>query len=171
MRIRASPRPYLGHTGPDRPLKEDTVTTETPEIVSASLQQALVDLIDLSLQAKQAHWNVHGPQFRSAHLQLDEVVAEVRAFSDDVAERLAALGGHPDGRAATVASESTVESYEGGSVSADKVVVQFAERLAAAADRIKEELPELEVDMPSQDLLTGIAFALEKQAWMFRSMH
>lgn len=147
------------------------MSTDTPEIVVASLQQALVDLIDISLQAKQAHWNVYGPQFRSAHLQLDEVVDEVRTFSDDVAERLAALGGHPDGRAATVAADSTVEAYEAGAVSADKVVQQFAERLATVATRIKEELPELDVDMPSQDLLTGIAFALEKQAWMFRSMH
>ena len=147
------------------------MTTETPEIVTESLQQALVDLIDLSLQAKQAHWNVYGPQFRAVHLQLDEVVAELRVWSDDVAERLAAIGTHPDGRAATVAGTSAVEAYESGAVAADKVVQQFAERLAAAANRIKDELTELEQDLPSQDLLTGIAFGLEKQAWMFRASH
>jgi len=144
---------------------------KTPEIVAASLQQALVDLIDLSLQAKQAHWNVYGPQFRSVHFQLDDVVAELRVWSDDVAERLAALGEHPDGRAATVASTSAVEAYEAGAVAADKVIQQFAERLTAAGERIQGELPELEADLPSQDLLTGIAFGLEKQAWMFRASH
>lgn len=147
------------------------MSTPTPEIVTASLQQALVDLIDLSLQAKQAHWNVYGPQFRAVHLQLDDVVADLRLWSDDVAERMSALGEHPDGRAATVAGESAVEAYEAGSVAADKVVQQFAERLAAAATRIKEELPELEVDMPTQDLLTGVAFGLDKHAWMFRASH
>lgn len=145
--------------------------TETPEIVTASLQQALVDLIDLSLQAKQAHWNVYGPQFRAVHLHLDEIVDELRIWSDDVAERLAALGTSPDGRAGTVAADSAVESYDAGAVAADKVVVQFAERLSAAADRIKDELPELEPDLPSQDLLTTIAFGLEKHAWMFRASH
>ncbi|WP_454301632.1 Dps family protein [Salana multivorans] len=144
---------------------------QTPEIVKASLQQALVDLVDLSLQAKQAHWNVYGPQFRSVHLQLDEIVAELRLWSDDVAERLAALGEHPDGRAATVASTSAVEAYEAGSVASDKVVRQFAERLGTAADRIEGELPQLEVDLPTQDLLTGIAFGLRKQAWMFNASH
>ncbi|TNU74803.1 DNA starvation/stationary phase protection protein [Miniimonas arenae] len=143
----------------------------TPEIVTSSLQQALVDLIDLSLQAKQAHWNVCGPQFRSVHLQLDDVVADVRTWSDDVAERLVAIGGTPDGRAATVAAESAVEQYESGAVASDKVIQQFAERLSATAERIKEELPELEVDLPSQDLLIGVAFGLEKHAWMFRASH
>lgn len=147
------------------------MSTETPEIVTDSLQQALVDLIDLSLQAKQAHWNVYGPQFRAVHLHLDEIVDELRLWSDDVAERLAALGTAPDGRAATVAADSAVEGYEAGSVAADKVVVQFAERLTAAAARVKDELPELESDLPSQDLLTTIAFGLEKHAWMFRASH
>lgn len=147
------------------------MNTEIPEIVTASLQQSLVDLIDISLQAKQAHWNVYGPQFRSVHLQLDEVVAEVRTWSDDVAERLVAIGGSPDGRAATVASDSAVEAYEAGAVGSDKVIQQFAERLAAAAARIKDVLPELDIDMPTQDLLISIAFGLEKQAWMFRAAH
>ena len=145
------------------------MSTPAPAIVTTSLQQALVDLIDLSLQAKQAHWNVYGPQFRSVHLQLDEVVALLRTASDDVAERLVAVGGVPDGRASTVVGSSTVESYEAGAVAADKVIAQFEERLGAAATRIRDELPELESDLPSQDLLTGIAFQLEKQAWMFRA--
>jgi starvation-inducible DNA-binding protein len=40
---------------------------------AAELQTVLVDLIDLGLQGKQAHWNVVGPQFRTLHLELDEV--------------------------------------------------------------------------------------------------
>ena len=145
------------------------MSTPSTEIVTTSLQQALVDLIDLSLQAKQAHWNVYGPQFRSVHLQLDEVVALLRVASDDVAERLVAVGGLPDGRASAIVASSTVETYEAGAVAADKVIAQFEERLSAAATRIRDELPELESDLPSQDLLTGIAYQLEKQAWMFRA--
>lgn len=145
------------------------MSTPAPEIVTASLQQALVDLIDLSLQAKQAHWNVYGAQFRSVHLQLDEVTALLRTAADDVAERLAAVGGHPDGRASTVVADSAVATGESGAVATDKVVAQFEERLTAAATRIRDELPELESDLPTQDLLTGVAFQLEKQAWMFRA--
>ncbi|KAE8764795.1 Dps family protein [Georgenia thermotolerans] len=141
-----------------------------PAIVETSLQQALVDLVDLALQGKQAHWNLHGPRFRSVHLQLDEIIAEVRAGSDEVAERLVAVGGTPDGRAAAVAEGSGLPQLDGGPLADDKVIRMFEERLQGAADRMKERLDELdETDPLSADLLIGIARGLEKQAWMLRA--
>lgn len=146
------------------------MATTPSEIVSTSLQEALADLIDLSLQGKQAHWNIHGPHFRSVHLQLDAVIDDVRTWSDDVAERLVTVGGTPDGRAGTVASSSQVEKIDGGPLSTDKVIRQFDERLTAAAARIREHLPELESeDLITQDLLIGVVAGLEKHAWMFRA--
>ena len=140
------------------------------EKVVASLQETLVDLVDLSLQAKQAHWNIYGSHFRSVHLQLDEVTDEVRLASDDVAERLVAIGGEPDGRAATVASSTQVAELSGGRLADDKVIRQFEERLQGVADRIKGHLDKVEEEDPlSHDLLVGIATGLEKQAWMFRA--
>ena len=55
------------------------------------LQWVLVDLIELHLQGKQAHWNVVGQNFRDLHLQLDEIVDAAREFNDAIAERLRAL--------------------------------------------------------------------------------
>ena len=69
------------------------MTDQLSPVVDKALQQALVDLTDLSLLGKQAHWNIQGSRFRALHLQLDEIVEEVRVGADDVAERLAALGG------------------------------------------------------------------------------
>ncbi|NED90608.1 DNA starvation/stationary phase protection protein, partial [Streptomyces sp. SID11233] len=65
------------------------------KIVSDALQGALVDLVDLSLVAKQIHWNVIGPRFRSVHLQLDDVVDSARTHMDEVAERASTLGVSP----------------------------------------------------------------------------
>ena len=73
---------------------------------ATELQAVLVDLIDLSLQGKQAHWNVVGPQFRTLHLELDEVVEDARKWADDVAERLRALGVAADGRASMIAKRT-----------------------------------------------------------------
>src|SRR5207253_2079270 len=67
------------------------------EEVGHQLQSLLVELIDLSLIGKQLHWNVEGPQFRSLHLQLDELVESWRELSDQVAERAVAIGVAPDG--------------------------------------------------------------------------
>lgn len=138
--------------------------------VLSSLQEALVDLIDLGLQGKQAHWNLYGPHFRSIHLQLDEVIDEVRVASDDIAERLVTIGGEPDGRAPTVARSSQVEELPAGLLPVDKVIRQFEERLQAAADRMKLNITAIEADDPlSQDMLIGVAAGLEKQAWMLRA--
>ena len=84
-----------------------TVTSALPDearrTTGDALQGALVDLIDLSLLGKQAHWNLRGRNFRSVHLQLDEVVDLARAHMDTVAERAVAIGVNPDGRPRTVA--------------------------------------------------------------------
>jgi starvation-inducible DNA-binding protein len=71
-----------------------------------TLQGALIDLIDLAMAAKQAHWNVCGPGFRSLHLHLDEIASVVRDLADDMAERAVALGASPDGRPASVAAHT-----------------------------------------------------------------
>ena len=68
--------------------------------LAGDLQSVLVDLIELHLQGKQAHWNVVGKNFRDLHLQLDEVVDAAREFSDAVAERLRALHATAHRRAA-----------------------------------------------------------------------
>ena len=82
------------------------------DITGAALQATLVDLVDLSLVAKQAHWNLVGRQFHDVHLHLDELVEKARKYSDQVAERAAAIGVSPDGRAATVASDSRVPDID-----------------------------------------------------------
>lgn len=138
-------------------------------VVVEKLQAALVDLIDLSLEGKQAHWNVVGPHFRAVHLQLDEIIEDLRAWSDDVAERLAAIGASPDGRAATVASDSDVQNFDGGQLGDDKIIRVYSEQLTGVSERLQAALPELEEDLASQDLLIGIVTGLDKHAWMMRS--
>ena len=146
------------------------MTDQLSPVVDKALQQALVDLTDLSLLGTQAHWNIQGSRFRALHLQLDEIVEEVRVGADDVAERLAALGGTPDGRAATVAAQTGLKQIEAGVLKVDDVYPQFEELLMGASDRIKATLDAVdEVDHLTNDLLIGIARGLEKQAWMLRS--
>jgi starvation-inducible DNA-binding protein len=129
----------------------------------------LVDLLDLGLQAKQAHWNVQGPNFRSVHLELDEVVDSLLGWQDEVAERVAAIGGSPDGRPVTIVQTSQVEPLSSGHLAADSVVALFASRLDAAARRIEAKLGELDADLPSQDVLIGVVAGLDKAAWFFRA--
>jgi starvation-inducible DNA-binding protein len=140
------------------------------KIVSEALQGALVDLVDLSLVAKQIHWNVVGPRFRSVHLQLDEVVDSARLHSDSVAERASALGVSPDGRAATVASSSGIGVVQNGWVKDVDAVGSLVDALGAVIGRMRERVESTETADPvSQDLLIGITADLEKHHWMFQA--
>ncbi|MDQ0583856.1 Dps family protein [Streptomyces rishiriensis] len=138
--------------------------------VSEALQGALVDLIDLSLVAKQVHWNVVGPRFRSVHLQLDEVVDVARAHSDTVAERASALGVSPDGRAATVAAGSGIGAVPAGWVKDSDAVDALVAALGAAITRMRERVAGTgDADPVSQDIFIGITADLEKHHWMFQA--
>ncbi|MDK1346805.1 DNA starvation/stationary phase protection protein [Streptomyces sp. 378] len=138
--------------------------------VSEALQGALVDLVDLALVAKQIHWNVVGPRFRSVHLQLDEVVDTARKYSDTVAERSAALGISPDGRAATVAVGSGIGVTPEGWVDDTTAVSALVEALGAVITRMRERVETTgEPDPVSQDIFIGITADLEKHHWMFQA--
>jgi starvation-inducible DNA-binding protein len=133
------------------------------------LQGQLVDLIDLSLLGKQAHWNLAGPNFRSLHLQLDEFIEQWRDLSDEVAERAVALGIAPDGQAAAVAAQSEIDGLPAAQISDSDVVLGFAHRISSAVYRARERMDRLEeLDLASQDLLIEVVRVLEKQLWMFR---
>src|ERR1700710_2762932 len=104
---------------------------KAPKELTDSLQQVLVDLIELHVQGKQAHWNVVGKNFRDLHLQLDEIIDSAREFSDTIAERMRALYITPDGRAASVAEQSSLPAYPEGEVDTAETVDLITERLYA----------------------------------------
>ncbi|MFF8957249.1 Dps family protein [Streptomyces sp. NPDC014894] len=138
--------------------------------VGEALRGALVDLVDLSLVAKQVHWNVVGPRFRSVHLQLDEVVDTARLHSDTVAERCSAIGVSPDGRSATVASQSAIGAVPEGWIKDGDAVQVLVRALDAVIVRMRERVSVTgDPDPVSQDILIGLTADLEKHAWMFQA--
>jgi starvation-inducible DNA-binding protein len=135
-----------------------------------ALQATLVELIDLSLQAKQAHWNVVGPNFKPVHEFLDELTAEYRDWYDLVAERLTAIGVSPDGRGATVAGSTPIPGLPAGPIGDQVVLAAFDERVTLVALNVRGRADELgELDLASQDLFIEILRGLEKQRWMLRA--
>ncbi|MDH6123933.1 DNA starvation/stationary phase protection protein [Kitasatospora sp. GP82] len=137
------------------------------KVVGEALQGALVDLIDLSLMAKQLHWNVVGPRFRSVHLQLDEVVGLARRHADTVAERAAAVGFSPDGRARTVSASSGIAAAPEGAVTDSATVGTLVAALGAVITRMRERIAATAAPDPvSQDILIGLTADLEKYSWM-----
>jgi len=132
-----------------------------------NLQKVLVDLVELHLQGKQAHWNVVGKNFRDLHLQLDEIIDDAREFSDVVAERLRALHAAPDGRSDTVAATTTLPEYPNGEIDTAETVDLITARLEATVGTMREVHDEVDEEDPtSADILHGIIEKLEQYAWM-----
>ena len=133
------------------------------------LQKVLANMLDLGLVTKQAHWNITGPNFLPVHTHLDLVYTQALASQDLVAERITALKGFPDGRAATVAATSSLAPAVEGKQVDTEVVEDFAKRLEGLSASISAMFADLEGDLATQDILIGIVAGLDKDAWFFRS--
>ncbi|SHK13695.1 starvation-inducible DNA-binding protein [Pseudonocardia thermophila] len=143
-------------------------TTSIPATVGTDLQDTLVELTDLHLQAKQLHWNVKGRHFRNVHLHLDELTSIAREAADTVAERAVTIGFPPDARAMTVAKNSPLPDAVEGRITDAAAVDHVVALLTVITDRLRERIVRIaDMDPVSQDMLIGVATDLEKQLWMF----
>jgi starvation-inducible DNA-binding protein len=144
--------------------------TDTADDVIAILQNRLHALNDLALTLKHIHWNVVGPQFIAVHTMLDPQVEAVREMVDDVAERIATLGGSPKGTPGALVAERSWDDYSVGRSDAiahlgalDLVYSGVIEDHRTAIDKTEEP------DPVTQDLLITQAGQLEQYQWFVRA--
>lgn len=138
----------------------------SPQLLE-SLQRVLVDLIELHIQGKQAHWNVVGKNFRDLHLQLDEIIADARLFSDTIAERTRALHGIPDGRSSTVSRTTTLPAFPDGEVDTAETVDLVTARLDRTVATLRDVHDAVDEEDPTTaDILHQIIERLEQYSWM-----
>ena len=130
------------------------------------MQSVLVDFIALQLVAKQAHWNIVGPNFRDLHLNLDEVVDIARTGSDSIAERMRALHATADGRPSVVAEQSSLPEFPAGEVTTHDAIdlsVRAVEATVATMRTVHDEVDE--ADPTTADIFHEFIASLEQQAW------
>jgi len=143
---------------------------DAPPSLPQNLQRVLVDLIELHLQGKQAHWNLIGTNFRDLHLQLDEIVDAAREASDTIAERMRALNAIPDGQSDTVTATTTLPAFPPAELNTTDVVDLVTTRIYATVDTIRTVHDDVDAADPSTaDLLHIIIDDMEKAAWMLKS--
>jgi starvation-inducible DNA-binding protein len=135
-----------------------------------NLQRILVDLVELHLQGKQAHWNVVGTNFRDLHLQLDELVDFAREGSDIIAERMRALDAVPDGRSDTVVVTTSLPRFPAHEHSTAEVVAEITTRIYATVATLRTVHDAVDAEDPSTaDILHEQIDGLEKLAWLIKS--
>lgn len=140
--------------------------------VGEHLQQILVNLIDLQLVGKQAHWNVVGSSFIGLHEKLDELVVAAREFGDDVAERMRAVFVVPDGRTDTVASKTTLPEFPKGEQNIAATVDHTVAAINAVNASVRLYHDDIDAEDPTTaDMLHGILERLEQLAWMVGALN
>lgn len=148
------------------------LSTDAREQSVGTLQTWLPCLIAGALRLKQAHWNLRGMRFKSVHEQLDEILEDHRTAIDDVAERIATLGGAADGLPQTVASTNALGSFPAGLLTVEQAITTICEDLAVTVREGRKCISSLgEVDPVSQDLAIAIVGTIEKHHWMLHSQN
>lgn len=135
--------------------------------LTTNMQAVLVDLIELHVQGKQAHWNIVGTNFRDLHLQLDEIIDSARAFADDLAERMRALHALPDGRSATVTKSTSLAEFPNGLINTKDAIERIVAALEAAVGTMRKVHDEVDEEDPTTaDLLHEFIAKFEQYAWL-----
>jgi starvation-inducible DNA-binding protein len=132
------------------------------------LNRNLALAIDLERQAKQAHWNVKGPNFIALHELFDKVAETAEEFTDLLAERATALGGTAEGRLHAVVETSSLPRYPSDIVSEREHVDAFSTALAAFGKSARDAIEEAERfgDADTADVFTEISRETDKQLWL-----
>jgi len=138
--------------------------------VTSLLGDRLASLLDLHLTLKHVHWNVTGPTFIGVHEMLDEHTVAVRTMSDDVAERIATLGGVPEGTPGAIVRRRRWDDYGVGRASVRTHMEALDSVYHGVISDHRSAIDETaELDPVTEDLLVGQAKQLELYHWFVRS--
>src|SRR5215475_1407664 len=121
------------------------------------LNGRLADAIDLGTQAKQAHWNVKGPNFIALHELFDKVAEHVEDHIDTLAERITALGGTAHGTIGVVSRTTTLKPYPEDITDGVQHIEALSSAIADFGTKARKAIDEAARagDADTSDLFTG----------------
>jgi len=135
------------------------------------LNSRLADAIDLGTQAKQAHWNVKGPNFIALHELFDEIAEHIEDHVDTLAERITALGGTAHGTIAAVSRTSTLAAYPDDITDGIQHVDALSRAVADFGAKVRKAIDESARagDADTSDLFTGMSREIDKDLWFLEA--
>jgi starvation-inducible DNA-binding protein len=135
------------------------------------LNARLADAIDLQTQAKQAHWNVKGPNFIALHELFDRINEDAKDSVDEIAERVVQLGGVAEGTLRMAARRSSLSEYPVNAVDGRSHVEAISSVLAAFGKAARQAIAQVNDlgDLDSADMFTEISCDIDKRLWLVES--
>jgi starvation-inducible DNA-binding protein len=152
------------------PTSVDIPASDRTKVVRI-LNQHLADAADMWSQAKQAHWNVKGPDFWQLHKLFDEVAGEAANWADLCAERVTALGGFATGTVRMAATGSTLPEFPADITDSMDYVRAVAQRLAAFTTSARGAIDAADKlgDANTADLFTEISRCADKYLYFLEA--
>ncbi len=138
--------------------------------IAKALNLVLADSYALMAQSHFCHWNVEGPSFFALHAAFEEQYTELFTASDEIAERVRALGHYAEGGLTNLAKLAGIPEQI-APANAETLVSGLAaahEKLIADATTARD-LAAGNGDAETEDLLIARITVHEKTLWMLKS--
>src|SRR5688572_5975186 len=147
------------------------IDAEGRKALADGLSHLLADTYTLYVKTHNFHWNVTGPMFRTLHMMFEEQYKTLAEATDEIAERIRALG-HPAPGSFSRFAELTSIEEETGVPSAEEMIRQLVRGHEAVVRTARTVFASAESndDQVTVDLLTERMQVHEKTAWMLRSL-
>jgi starvation-inducible DNA-binding protein len=148
------------------------VTPAKREQVAEALSRFLATTFTLYMETLNFHWNVTGEHFMTLHTLFEEQYEELRLASDEIAERVRALGVVCPGTFREFGKLSAISEPESLPKSEMNMVEQLLKHheLASKEANAVLEIAEKASDDVSVDMMVGRMKVHDKTAWMLRSI-
>lgn len=156
----------------DAPRIDTGLTDDARQRIADGLGNVLADTYTLYLRTHYYHWNVTGPFFQTLHNVFEEQYQGLWTSTDDIAERIRALGVFSPGTYKEFSERSSLPEDTPGQIpKAEAMVANLVKGHETVVRTIRPVLAEAEDagDEVSADLLIGRMTFHEKTAWMLRS--
>lgn len=143
------------------------INDETAKKMVELLNYNLANLIDLSMDSKQCHWNLQGKGFIGVHQLLDDTYERLTEAYDTVAERIVILGGRANGISRRVTEDSILEPYPTEITEIDQHVRELTNRYKIVAEELRKAIDSAGEagDEDTADLFTEVSRTIDKDAW------
>jgi len=139
--------------------------------VAEILNKLLADHNVLYTKARNAHWNVVGPDFHAQHLFFETIYDALAETIDEIAERVRAIGHYAVGSLKEFLDLTQLSEEKPAKNDSQSYIKALLNDFESVIISIRGDLDKIEKtgDAGTEDFLVGIMEAHEKTAWMLRS--
>lgn len=147
------------------------IKDQDSKVVAGVLNKLLADENVLYNKARNAHWNVEGPDFHAQHLFFESLYSELAEIIDEVAERVRSIGHYAVGSMKEFLELTQLTETKYKKNDSQGFISELLNDYESLIISLREDIKTAEDsnDAGTEDFLVGLLEKHEKTAWMLRA--